>query len=233
MSQIKVNLEEIRRRINAAVKRCGRDPGEVKLIAVGKTKPVELIREAYEAGQKVFGENYVQELKQKAEALAEGDVEWHFIGHLQRNKVKYVVPIIKCIHSLDSIRLVEEIEKRADRKIDCLIEVNLGDEESKTGIEKENVYKLIEALKSMKFLNLKGLMTIPPYDPHPEKSRPYFKQLAKLMVEINNKKVYPFKLTELSMGMTEDFEIAIEEGATMVRVGTAIFGERKLGTGTN
>lgn len=216
----------IRKRISQAAEKSGRLSENIKLIAVGKTHKTEEILEARNAGQLIFAENYVQELKQKAEALAGSKIEWHFIGHLQRNKVKYIVPFARCIHSLDSIKLAEEIDKRFKSPIDCLIEVNLAGEESKTGISEDEVPNLIEAIKNLDKINLIGLMTMPPYDENPEKSRPYFKKLCKLLKKINEQKLYQKELKELSMGMSEDFEIAIEEGSTMLRIGTAIFGER-------
>lgn len=222
--QITEKLNAVKRTISETEERCGRKG--IKLLAVSKNKTAFAIKAAYEAGQKVFAENYVQEFRQKAEELSGLGIEWHFIGHLQRNKVKYIASIVKCIHSLDSIKLAEEIEKRAESTIDCLIEVNLAGEASKTGISPGETKGLIKAVSSMKKINLTGLMTMPPYDPNPEKSRPYFIKLRGLMNDINNSSIYPRKLTELSMGMTGDLEVAIEEGATIVRVGTGIFGER-------
>lgn len=226
MSGVADKLSWVKNRIHAAADKCGRDPAGVRLIAVSKTKSAGMVKEAYDAGQRVFGESYVQEFRQKAGELAGLDIEWHFVGHLQRNKVKYIVPIVKCMHSLDSIRLVEEIERRAETKIDCLIEVNLAGEASKTGISGCDAEEFVKQTSKMKKINLIGLMTMPPYDEDPEKSRPYFMGLKDLLDDINKKEIYPQKLTELSMGMTEDLEVAIEEGATFVRVGTAIFGER-------
>jgi hypothetical protein len=229
MDEISNNLEKIKKRIQDAALACGRRLEDIKLIAVSKTKPAEMVGEAHGAGQKIFGENYVQELRQKSQEFAGTDIEWHFIGHLQRNKVKYVVPIVKCIHSINSIKLAEEIEKRAESKIDSLIEINLAGEESKSGIAPGGLEELIAAIGKMEHVNLIGLMTMPPYDEDPEKSRPYFKRLRQIEDDINDRKLYPKRLTELSMGMTGDLEVAIEEGSTMVRVGTAIFGERDYG----
>lgn len=226
MGEISQNLAGIRERIRGASESCKRDPAGIRLIAVSKTVSFGMVKEAHAAGQRAFGENYVQELVKKADILANLDIDWHFIGHLQRNKVKYVIPIVKSIHSLDSIRLAEEIEKRAPQPLNCLIEVNLAGEGTKTGIDPAGLPGLIQAVKGMSKINLTGLMTIPPYDADPENSRPYFIKLRELMNKINDEKLYARPLAELSMGMTFDLEIAIEEGSTFVRVGTGIFGAR-------
>lgn len=226
MSNIAKNIEAVRKRIMLAASKCGRSPDDVHLLAISKIKPATAVKEAFNAGQKLFGENYVQELKEKHEKLSDLDIEWHFTGHLQRNKVKYVVPFVKAIHSLDSIKLATEINRRAERQIDCFIEVNVAEEASKTGTSAEKIYELVTAISKMTKLNLVGLMTMPPYDQNPEESRPYFSRLRHALDDINKKGIYPKKLTELSMGMTGDMEVAIEEGSTYVRVGTAIFGGR-------
>jgi len=226
MISVEKNLNSIRKRINLSAKKAERDPKDIKLIAVSKTKSSNLIRDAYNAGQKFFGENYVQELRQKAEELSDLEIEWHFIGNLQRNKVKYIVPIVRYIHSINSVKLAEEIQKRAKTPIKCMIEINLGAEETKTGSSYDDGLKIVASIRDMNKLDLVGLMTMPPYDDNPEKSRPYFIHLRETLNEINNKNLYTKELTELSMGMTGDLEVAIEEGATFIRVGTATFGER-------
>ena len=226
MGNIADNFKQIHERIKGAAENGRRRTNNIRLVAVSKRKPVSMVKEAYDAEQRIFGENYVQEMVSKADELSDLDIEWHFIGHLQTNKVKYIVPFVDCIHSIDSIRLAEEVDKRLDRKIECFIEVNLAGEASKTGVSRDDLFELVKAIDGMPNLKLLGLMTMPPFDEDPEKSRPYFKGLRNLLVEINNSGISENKLTELSMGMTEDLEIAIEEGSTMVRVGTAIFGER-------
>ena len=227
MGNISENLKTVRAWIDEAVSHCRRSPSDVRLLAVSKTKTPEMIREAYDAGQRLFGENYAQEYRDKANLLKGLDIEWHFIGHLQRNKVKYVVPTVSCIHSINSVRLAEEVNKRLDRKIDILIEINLAKEETKTGLAEEETISLVKSIRDMEKLNLKGLMTMPPFDIPTEETRNYFGRLRAIRDKINEMKVYPTELTELSMGMTTDLEIAIEEGSTIVRVGTAIFGERE------
>ena len=218
---------EIRRRIEAAALRSGRDPGDVRLVAVTKTVGVEGIRKAIDAGVTAFGENYVQEAKEKIEALEGGDVEWHFIGHLQRNKARDAVRLFEMIHSIDSLRIAEEVDKRArqiGKTMKVLIQVNLSGEESKSGISKDGVEDLIHGIQGMENLSLLGLMTLPPYMEDPEEVRPYFRALRSLRDEMEGKT--GMRLPELSMGMSHDFEVAIEEGATLVRIGSAIFGPR-------
>jgi pyridoxal phosphate enzyme (YggS family) len=211
---------------NTAVK-CARKPQDIKLIAVSKLKPVEAIREAYEAGQRAFGENYAQDMAFKSKEMADLDIEWHFIGHLQTNKAKIIAPTVKCIESIDSLKLAKELNKRLENPIDTLIEVNIGEEQSKAGVSEDDLPQIIRGLDKFDKLNLKGLMIIPPYQEDPEKSRPYFRRLVQLMDRLNEEEIPREPLTELSMGMSHDFEVAIEEGATIVRVGTAIFGERQ------
>lgn len=226
MGSLVDNLNEVQKRIGSAETAAGLESGSVTLLAVSKKKPAEMVREAYDAGQRAFGENYAQEFRDKAEELSDLKIEWHFIGHLQRNKVKYVVPYVSCIHSINSLKLAEEINKRAPRVIDCFIEVDIAGESTKTGLDQTELESLVKAIAGMPNLNLKGLMTMPPYDIEPETARPYFIKLRETLNELNEKKIYPEELTELSMGMTGDLEVAIEEGSTIVRVGTAIFGER-------
>ena len=226
MSTIRENLSRVRERIERAAQKAGRDPKEIKLVAVSKTVEVARIKEAIEAGVSILGENYVQEAEKKIEALGK-PVFWHFIGHLQSNKVRYAVRLFDVIHSIDSIPLAEELNRRAeqpDRVIKVMIEVNLSREATKFGTDEEKVLNLAKRIQSSKHLSLEGLMTMPPYFDSPEMSRPYYVALRELK-ERMTKEGIPMK--ELSMGMSNDFEIAIEEGATYVRVGTAIFGPRK------
>ena len=225
---VKENLEIVERRVAEACKRAGRSREEVTLIAVSKTKPVELIRQVMEAGVVDFGENKVQEMCGKIEEIKE-PLHWHLIGHLQRNKVKYVVDKAYLIHSVDSLRLAEEIEKEAaKREMICpvLVEINIGDEDNKTGTQKEEAVELVKEIAKLPHVGIKGLMCVPPFAEEPEESRGYFKQLRALRDQIEALGLPGVEMKELSMGMTGDFEVAIEEGATFVRVGTAIFGER-------
>ncbi|MGK9477027.1 YggS family pyridoxal phosphate-dependent enzyme [Melioribacter sp. OK-6-Me] len=222
------NIKNILDRIERVCNRCGRSSTEIKLIGVTKTVPEETIIEAYNAGLKVFGENKAQELKDKADNLADySDIEWHFIGHLQTNKVKYVIDKAEYIHSVDSLKLAEEIEKRAQKisKIqNVLLEIKTSEEVSKFGLtDTDEIYRLAEFCKKSANLKLTGLMTIAPFTDDKKIVRNAFINLKKLKEKLTSD---GFEMTELSMGMTSDFEIAIEEGATMVRIGTAIFGER-------
>lgn len=226
MISIAENIARVKKRIESAAYKARRDSSPIKLVAVSKTKSATAIREAYEAGQRIFGENYAQEMKEKAQELAGLDIEWHFIGHLQKNKAKIVAPVAACIETIDSVELAEALSRRTDRRIPCLIEVNTGGETAKSGVAPDIACDLARAVLGMQNLSLCGLMTIPPFDPDPEKSRPYFKQLRALLDSLNLKIPMKVPLRELSMGMSHDFETAIEEGATIVRVGTAIFGER-------
>ena len=225
---LKDQLLNVEAEIAAACKRSNRNRNEVTLIAVSKTKPVETLNEAYELGVRVFGENKVQELVDKHEVLPK-DIHWHIIGHLQRNKVKYIIDKVDCIHSVESIRLAETIEKEAakhDVIMDVLVEVNVADEESKFGLKLEEVPSFIEEISKFPHLRVIGLMTIAPFVANPEENRPVFKALKKLSVDIASKNIDNVNMNVLSMGMTNDYQVAIEEGATMVRVGTGIFGER-------
>jgi pyridoxal phosphate enzyme (YggS family) len=226
MGSIEKNLHHIKERIAQAASRVGRDPTQIKLIAVTKTVGAEKIREAVAAGITAFGENYVQEAKQKIDEVGNTGIQWHFIGHLQTNKAKYAVRLFDLIHSVDSIKVARELDKRAAAAgtvMDCLIEVNLAQEESKTGIALEKTRELAREMRDLPNISLQGLMTMPPYFDDPELARPYFVSLRKLKGEIEQDGI---PLAELSMGMSVDFEVAIEEGATMVRIGRAIFGER-------
>ena len=221
---IKERLEDVLERIEKACIRVGRKPEEVRLIAVTKTFPREVVEEAISLGIKEFGENYVQEAYEKFRGL--DGVTLHMIGHLQRNKVKKALEIFHMIQSLDSLKLAQEIEKRAKGKIPCLVQVNIGLEETKSGVSPDGLLKLMEELNRFDKIDVKGLMTIPPYTEDQEELRGYFSKMRKLLERVNTEGVYKNRLTELSMGMTEDFELAIEEGATMVRIGRGIFGER-------
>ena len=226
MLTIRDNLLKVRERIERAAQRAGRDPKEIKLVAVSKMVEVDRIKEAIEAGVSILGENYVQEAQEKIEALGK-PVSWHFIGHLQSNKAKYAVRLFDVIHSLDSIPLAEELSRRAeqpDRVIRVMIEVNLSREATKFGTDEERVLNLARRIQNLGHLSLEGLMTMPPYFDSPEMSRPYYVALRELEDRMIKDGI---PLKELSMGMSNDFEIAIEEGATYVRVGTAIFGPRK------
>ncbi|MBW2039681.1 MAG: YggS family pyridoxal phosphate-dependent enzyme [Deltaproteobacteria bacterium] len=227
MDDIKENLRKVKERIEKAATEVGRDPQGIRLIAVSKTVEVEKIREAVSAGATILGENYVQEAMKKIEEIGRTGLQWHLIGHLQTNKAKYAVGVFDLIHSVDSIKLARELDRRAaaeGRVIDCLIEVNLSQESSKFGIRKEEALELAHEIKALKNTSLKGLMTMPPYFDDSELARPYFISLRRIKEEIERDGI---PLPELSMGMSVDFEVAIEEGATMVRVGRAIFGERR------
>jgi len=221
------NIKNIYRRISHAAMRVERDPCDVKLIAVTKTVDTERIKEAIDWGLRIFGESRVQEAKEKISnfkfQISNSRIEWHLIGHLQKNKAKTAVQLFDLIHSIDSRGLTEELNNHAEKagKIQrVLIQVKLSEEETKHGAGKEDVMNLIDAVMKMKNLKLEGLMTMPPYFDNPEMARPYFRDLRELR---DNAKRLGYKLPELSMGMTNDFEIAIEEGATMVRIGTGIF----------
>ena len=225
---VKENLEEVERKIQGALKRAGRSREEVTLIAVSKTKPVSMLREVYDTGMRCFGENKVQELTEKWEQLPR-DIRWHMIGHLQRNKVKYIVDKVELIHSVDSLRLAETIEQEAAKKgvtVNILLEVNVANEESKFGLGVDEVLPLVEKIAKFPHIRMKGLMTIAPYVENAEENRSVFRTLQKLSVDIAEKNIDNVSVEILSMGMTNDYEVAIEEGATMVRVGTGIFGER-------
>lgn len=222
------NLQQVRENIRRACQKAGRNPEEVTLIAVSKTKPVSALLEAYDADARVFGENKVQEIMDKYDRLP-SDIQWHMIGHLQRNKVKYIIDKVAMIHSVDSLRLAETIEREAARhnvKVPVLVEVNVAQEESKFGLGTDEVIPLLESLAGFAHLEVKGLMTIAPFVENPENNREVFRELKKLSVDINAKNINNITMSVLSMGMTGDYEVAVQEGATMVRVGTGIFGER-------
>ena len=222
------NLAQVQKNIEESCGNVNRDPGEVTLIAVSKTKPLEMLREAYDAGARVFGENKVQEIVDKYDHMP-SDVKWHMIGHLQRNKVKYIVDKVAMIHSVDSFRLAETIEKEAAKKnvtVPILIEVNVAQEESKYGLKPEEVLPFIEEIADFSHIQIKGLMTIAPYVENAEENREIFRELKKLSVDIAAKNINNVTMSVLSMGMTGDYMVAVQEGATMVRVGTGIFGAR-------
>lgn len=222
------NLAQVQKKIADACEKAGRDPGEVTLVAVSKTKPVEMLKEAYDAGARVFGENKVQEILDKYDRLP-GDIQWHMIGHLQRNKVKYIVDKAAMIHSVDSLRLAQTIEQEAAKKNVCvpiLLEVNVAQEESKFGLKMEEVIPLLEEICTYSHIQVQGLMTIAPFVEDPEENREVFRKLKKLSVDIAGKNINNITMSVLSMGMTGDYEVAVQEGATMVRVGTGIFGAR-------
>ena len=225
---VKENLKDVEARVAAACERAGRKREDVTLIAVSKTKPVEMIREIMECGVVDFGENKVQEMCSKMEVITE-PLHWHLIGHLQRNKVKYIVDKAYLIHSVDSMRLAQEIQKEAQKhEVTCnvLVEINIGGEETKSGVPKEEVMELVKGIAELPNVKVKGLMTIAPPVEKPEDARGYFKEMKAVFEEIKAADIPGVEMKELSMGMTGDFEVAIEEGATMVRVGTAIFGAR-------
>lgn len=221
-------LRSVRERIRQAALRAGRNPEEVTLIAVSKTKPAEMIQEAYGCGQRVFGENRVQELTEKLTALPQ-DISWQLIGHLQTNKVRQIIGKAALIHSVDSIRLAEELQRESEKKgvvTELLLEVNIAGEESKFGLRPEDLESAAVRIAQMPSLKLRGLMTVAPFTAIPEENRKYFRQIRQLAVDIKDKNIDNVTMDILSMGMTGDFEVAVEEGATMVRVGTGIFGGR-------
>lgn len=222
------NIAQVQKKITGACEKAGRNPEEVTLITVSKTQPVSLLQEAYNAGSRDFGENKVQELLDKIPRMPE-DVRWHMIGHLQRNKVKYIVDKVYLIHSVDSLRLAEEISKEALKKqveVDILIEVNVALEESKFGTTTAEAVSLVDEISKLPGIHIKGLMTIAPYVEDEEENRLIFKKLKDLSVDIAEKNIDNVSMSILSMGMTGDYRVAVEEGASYVRVGTGIFGER-------
>lgn len=223
------NLKQVEERIQSACERSGRARGEVTLIAVSKTKPVEMMEEAMKAGIRTFGENKVQEIVKKQPLLPE-DINWHLIGHLQRNKVRQIAGRVRMIHSIDSVRLAEQIQKEYELKqltAKILVEVNVAREESKFGFLPEETEEAIRKMAQMRNIQVCGLMTIAPFTDNPEENRVHFYNLRKLLVDINAQNIDNISMRELSMGMTGDYEVAIEEGATFVRVGTGIFGSRQ------
>ena len=229
MSSIKDNLLRVLERMDQAARKASRNPGEITLVAVSKTVETARIREAIEAGATILGENYVQEAREKIDEIGHG-VQWHMVGHLQRNKAKYAVTLFDYMHSIDGISLADEIDRRAaqkGKKVRGLVEVNLSGETSKFGIGPDAVVDLIRHIAPLEHISIEGLMTMPPYFNEPEKARPYFIRLRELRDRIEGEGIEGVRMDELSMGMSGDFEVAIEEGATMIRVGTTIFGERR------
>jgi len=225
---ISSSLEKIRSQIDAAAVSAGRDPSDIRLVAVSKTKPAAMVEEAAEAGQSVFGENYVQEFVAKAAAV-KSRVEWHFIGHLQSNKVKYIAGIVSMIHSVDRFSLAQEIDRQWGRLglvCDILIQVNVSGETTKSGTTSEEAKTLVRQVALLQNVRICGLMTMPPFFDDPEAARPYFRELRTLARAIELLGIPRVSMKELSMGMSGDFEVAVEEGATLVRVGSAIFGSR-------
>lgn len=228
MSDIRNNYEDVQARIANAAKQAGKDPKDILLLAVSKTIDVPRIKEAVSIGMTSLGENKVQEIMDKYELMGSG-VQWHLIGHLQTNKVKYIIDKVALIHSVDSLKLALEIEKRAAQKnltANILIEVNMEQEESKFGVKPENVYELVREISKLSHICVKGLMTVAPFVENPEDNRDCFQKMRQLLVDINTKNINNVSMDILSMGMTGDYEVAIEEGATIVRVGTGIFGKR-------
>ncbi len=226
---MKNRLEKIKERIQKAADACQRPVTAIRLVAVSKTMSAEVVQEAIDAGVTDLGENYIQEAKDKINALAIYPVTWHFIGHLQSNKAKYAVRLFDLIHSVDTLKLAKELDKYAgkiDKTQAILIQVNVAKEDSKSGVYSEDTLQLLRDISRLENLSVKGLMTMPPFFNAPEKVRPYFAALRNLRNQIQKEAIPNISMEELSMGMTGDFETAIEEGATMVRIGTAIFGER-------
>lgn len=223
------NLSEVQNRITQAARRAGRSPDEITLIAVSKTKPVEMIKEIYDAGIRDFGENKVQEISAKSPVLP-SDIRWHMIGHLQRNKVKQVIDKACLIHSVDSMRLALQISEEAQKKgitVPILLEVNIAREESKYGFTAAETAEVLPDIASLGGITVRGLMTSAPFVNDPEENREYFRLMKQLCVDLKAQNIDNTNMDYLSMGMTNDFEVAVEEGATHVRVGTAIFGERE------
>ncbi|MCX5902110.1 MAG: YggS family pyridoxal phosphate-dependent enzyme [Proteobacteria bacterium] len=222
------NLACVRERMKQAALRCNRQPDEVRLVAVSKTVSAEVIRAALNAGAMILGENYIQEARKKIDLIGR-QAEWHFIGHLQSNKVKFAVDLFSLIHSVDRMTLAEELNREAGKRnkiLPVLIQVNISGEETKAGIDPAGTRQLVQQVALLPHLSVQGLMTMPPWFENPEEARPYFIALRKLRDELAGEKIPNVSLKELSMGMSGDFETAIEEGATLVRIGTAIFGER-------
>ncbi|MCR4841779.1 MAG: YggS family pyridoxal phosphate-dependent enzyme [Eubacterium sp.] len=225
---LKDNYKTVLKNIEDACRRVGRDPDEVTLISVSKTKPVEDIRDVYEGGCRDFGENKVQEIVKKVPELPD-DIRWHMIGHLQTNKVKQVIDKACLIHSVDSVHLAEEIEKQAarlDMTVDILLEVNIAREETKFGMMKSEAIDMVKEIAGFPHIRIVGLMTIAPYVDDPENNRPIFRALKDLSVDIMKENIDNVSMGVISMGMSNDYVVAVEEGATLVRVGTSIFGER-------
>lgn len=226
---LKKSLEKINGLIKKAAASCGRDTDTIRLVAASKTIPAPTVRKAIEAGITILGENYIQEAGKKFDMLSSCPVSWHFIGHLQSNKAKYAVRLFDLIHSVDSLKLAMQLNKQAQKinKVQqILIQINISGESTKSGIYKDNAFELTKNISGLENLSIKGLMAMPPYFSDPEKVRPYFSAVRSLRDLIKKENIQNIDMNELSMGMTGDFEVAIEEGATLVRIGTAIFGKR-------
>jgi PLP dependent protein len=229
MLDINENVAGVRERIASACGRCGRLPEEVRLLAISKTFPAECVRAAYEAGLRDFGENRVQEAQAKRPALSDLSITWHLVGHLQTNKARAARELFQWVHSVDSFRLAQKLDQGASPgagRLPVLLEVNLGGEESKAGVGETEIFLLAEQVSKLATLELRGLMVIPPFFDDAERVRPYFRRLRELALEIDGRNIPNVSMRELSMGMSHDFEVAIEEGSTVVRVGTAIFRAR-------
>ena len=227
--RIAENIARVEERITAACQRCGRRRKDVRLVAVSKTQPAEAIRAAFAGGLRDFGENRVQEAQPKIQALSDLGITWHLVGHLQSNKARLARGLFDWVHSVDSLHLAEKLAQAAvpgARRLPILIEVNLGEEASKAGVRAAEVFALVQQVAALESLELRGLMVIPPFQENPESARSYFRQLRAIAREIESRNIPNASMRELSMGMSNDFEVAIEEGATIVRIGTAIFGER-------
>jgi len=221
------NLIDVRKRLRRAARKAGRDISEITLVAVTKTLDAKEVKAAIKEGLRVFGESYMQEAQEKIKKIGDKQKKWHFIGHLQKNKARFAVELFDCIHSVDTPGLAREINRRTDHTIDVLIQVNISGEKTKHGTTPEGAMEIARLMPELKKLNLRGLMTIPPAVDTPERSRPYFITLRRLAERINRERIPGVVLHDLSMGMSADFDVAVEEGATMVRVGTAIFGPRE------
>lgn len=228
-SNICNNLEHIRSTLRATAQRCGREPQQVKLVAVSKRMPAAMVTEAHQCGQMLFGENYLQDAEEKISQLPSA-LHWHFIGHLQSNKAKAAAALFQMIETVDRLKIAQTLNHHAGllgKKLDVLVQVNVGRESQKSGVLPEHAYDLLQAMQALTNLRVCGLMTMPPSEPEPEASRPWFQALKKLSQELARKNCfYDNTAVELSMGMSGDFQVAIEEGATLIRVGTAIFGRR-------
>ena len=228
MVDVAANYRKVLERISEAAARSGRDPKAIKLLAASKSQPVSRIQAAIGAGIRLFGENYVQEAREKKAAVREA-VEWHMIGHLQRNKVKAALDLFDLIESVDRVGLARELDKEGKKRgrvVRAFVEVKMAEEESKSGMAREQVASLLESAGELSHIKIEGLMAVPPLTENPEDARPYFRALRELRAELQEKRIPNVDLRELSMGMTHDFPVAVEEGATLVRIGTAIFGPR-------
>ncbi|MFH2064003.1 MAG: YggS family pyridoxal phosphate-dependent enzyme [Pseudomonadota bacterium] len=229
-SMLQKRVDDIRNRIQNALCSCGRRQDNITLVAVSKTVPSETIKAGIHSGLSIFGENYIQEAKQKIDTIADPSVTWHFIGHLQSNKAKYAVRLFDLIHTVDSLKLAAELDRQAQKNNklqNILLQVNVGMEASKSGVSPDDVLDLTRSISCLNHVKIKGLMTIPPVYNSPERVAPYFQNLRELRDMIRKKNIPNVEMNELSMGMTGDFEVAIREGATLIRIGTAIFGERE------